>query len=717
LQITLNIILFVGISFFILFNVLLPLDTNNHNAVLAKTFRESLPPRATTNVTKTPPSLPNVPNEISIVHGAYARGAELVYDPKMATVTNGTNMTWLNNDIVAHTATARDGSFDTGIISMGASKSALVSGQGTVPYFCTIHPWMEASLQVTSQNQSTTSTTPSVAQGIAQSNVTVNNQTQGRQQQQQIPALFQDLEKLRLQQDQQQKGPFTEYYKSIKEPRPELEVTTNFEGKSPLNSSKTLPSKSSTALGTEVEHNNNWITANHDLYGTRASNQSIIGKDNVSQLQVKWIYTNNFPIEAPPLIVGNTAFVQDAGNQIIALNMSNGSTLWRADTGAGGLNHGITYDDGVLYGGTGSNSTIVAVNSTSGEVLWESPRLGPPELGYTIPVIPLVWHDYVIAGSAGGDLPPQPGVVQGNITALNRTNGEIIWNLRTTAGEWVSPENVPPNGGGTVWSGMSFDPETGILYAPVGNATPDFNATSRLTPNYYTNTVMAVNITNGKMLWATPFIEHGTVLDVDLPDTHDGDVAFGTSVTKVTFDNGTEKKVVIGHDKMGNIIAMDPATGDELWWNTIGTVYRYYAIPMPPPEGSGEVWPNTQGGVEAFHAVDNDTLYVSTSSSAGNYFTQGTSGYVNPVFEAMKNGVGNGTITALDMKTGDIKWQYPSELPTWVSPLVTNGIVFSGHITHFGSPYPVNEFGAATDTPIQPSGIILALDKDTGKKL
>jgi plastocyanin len=36
-----------------------------------------------------------------IVHGAYARGAELVYDPKMATVTNGTIVTWFNNDIVA----------------------------------------------------------------------------------------------------------------------------------------------------------------------------------------------------------------------------------------------------------------------------------------------------------------------------------------------------------------------------------------------------------------------------------------------------------------------------------------------------------------------------------------------------------------------------------------------------------------------------------------
>ena len=39
------------------------------------------------------------------------------------------------------------------------------------------------------------------------------------------------------------------------------------------------------------------------------------------------------------------------------------------------------------------------------------------------------------------------------------------------------------------------------------------------------------------------------------------------------------------------------------------------------------------------------------------------------------------TITAIDIKTGKIKWQTPIEFPTRVSPLVTNGIVISGYIT------------------------------------
>lgn len=91
---------------------------------------------------------------------------------------------------------------------------------------------------------------------------------------------------------------------------------------------------------------------------------------------------------------------------------------------------------------------------------------------------------------------------------------------------------------------------------------------------------------------------------------------------------------------------------------------------------------------------------------------------VVPAFDAIDNGIGNGSITAIDIQTGDIKWVYPTEFPTWVSPLVTNGLVISGHVTATGKPYGTNACGAPnspSETPLIPSGIIL--DKDTGQKL
>jgi alcohol dehydrogenase (cytochrome c) len=69
------------------------------------------------------------------------------------------------------------------------------------------------------------------------------------------------------------------------------------------------------------------------------------------------------------------------------------------------------------------------------------------------------------------------------------------------------------------------------------------------------------------------------------------------------------------------------------------------------------------------------------------------------------------------MKTGKVKWVHPTQFPTWVSSLVTNGVVFSGHMTAIGKPYKYNDFGAPTDTQLVSSGIIMAFDKDTCKSL
>jgi outer membrane protein assembly factor BamB len=72
--------------------------------------------------------------------------------------------------------------------------------------------------------------------------------------------------------------------------------------------------------------------------------------------------------------------------------------------------------------------------------------------------------------------------------------------------------------------------------------------------------------------------------------------------------------------------------------------------------------------------------------------------FIAPAFNATKNGIRNGTFTAVDLKTGKTKWVYPTAFPTWVSPLVTNGIVFAGHITEIGKPYKYDVFGTPNKT-------------------
>jgi glucose dehydrogenase len=487
--------------------------------------------------------------------------------------------------------------------------------------------------------------------------------------------------------------------------------------KNNYNSSSSDPFTSE--LGTGSKNNNNWITVNHDMYGTRSSNQTVIKKDNVNALQVKWRLISDVQIQDPPITVGNTGYVQDYSGTIIAFDTTNGKVLWKVHAG-GGPTMGLTFNRGLVFSATGYNSTVVAINATNGMIVWQSPALGNSKIGYHVTTQPIVWKDYVIVGSAAhGDDTNGVLLVQGNITALNATNGRIIWNIRTTAGDWVKPGKAPAyNGDASAWSGGSIDPETGITYIPLGSPSPNFNATTRKGPNLYANHMIAVNVTNGKMIWATPFIDYGTVLNVRVPDTHDWDTSWGSSISKVTFDNGTQKKIVIGHDKMGNIIAMDATTGREIWWKTLGKQYNTDSIPSS--NGSGVVW---SYGIFNYHAIDNNdnTLYIAATNRGVNYFTdKGVAGHRVAAPHTIELGLRNGTIAAMDLRTGKIKWQYQTEFPPRVSPLVTDDIVFAGYIPFTEKATSKSSTTTAISTnPARTikSGVILALDKQTGRKL
>ncbi len=87
-----------------------------------------------------PPSKNNQPN--TVVISGYA------FSPASITVAKGTTITWQNNDPVVHTATADNGSWDTGAIAAGASKTATFASTGTFTYHCTQHPMMTATVVV-----------------------------------------------------------------------------------------------------------------------------------------------------------------------------------------------------------------------------------------------------------------------------------------------------------------------------------------------------------------------------------------------------------------------------------------------------------------------------------------------------------------------------------------------------------------------------------------
>ena len=75
--------------------------------------------------------------------------ADFAFDPAELRVAAGTTVTWTNRDSVPHTATADDGSFDTGAIDGGASASHTFDAPGTFAYICAFHPNMTGTVIVT----------------------------------------------------------------------------------------------------------------------------------------------------------------------------------------------------------------------------------------------------------------------------------------------------------------------------------------------------------------------------------------------------------------------------------------------------------------------------------------------------------------------------------------------------------------------------------------
>jgi plastocyanin len=68
--------------------------------------------------------------------------------PQSLTVKAGTRVIWTNRDSTAHTATADQGSLDTGTINPGQSKTIEFRHPGTYSYHCAFHAFMRGTITV-----------------------------------------------------------------------------------------------------------------------------------------------------------------------------------------------------------------------------------------------------------------------------------------------------------------------------------------------------------------------------------------------------------------------------------------------------------------------------------------------------------------------------------------------------------------------------------------
>lgn len=113
---------------------------------------------------ESPPSPPSQEPDatITILEDSTSNQTGSAYQPSNVTIPNNATVVWVNQDSVPHTATSGQspsdpdsGSiFDTGFIQPGNQSNPVIvyasSGVTTVPYYCTLHPWMTGVLNIES---------------------------------------------------------------------------------------------------------------------------------------------------------------------------------------------------------------------------------------------------------------------------------------------------------------------------------------------------------------------------------------------------------------------------------------------------------------------------------------------------------------------------------------------------------------------------------------
>src|SRR5438552_1085457 len=189
-----------------------------------------------------------------------------------------------------------------------------------------------------------------------------------------------------------------------------------------------------------VTSQRDWPTYHGDPAGNRYTTLTQIDKSNVARLVPRWIFPmpNVGNVETTPIVVEGVMYLSSA-NEVWALDAGSGRQIWHyqrprtkglAGNAAGGINRGVAIAGERVFLLT-DNARLIAINRSTGELLWETEMADWHE-NYNGTSAPLVVGNLVISGTAGGD-----EGVRGFVAAYDATTGKEAWRFWTvpTPGE------------------------------------------------------------------------------------------------------------------------------------------------------------------------------------------------------------------------------------------------------------------------------------------
>jgi alcohol dehydrogenase (cytochrome c) len=447
-----------------------------------------------------------------------------------------------------------------------------------------------------------------------------------------------------------------------------------------------------------------WPAFNLDLANTRATTASRIDSTNVANLKPKWRFKLTGQgafgtFASTPIVLGETVFLQDLASNVYALNRSTGALEWKHLFKSPSVGpNGVAYGYDKVFGAT--ETSAFALDPADGHVLWTRKLTRNGKEG--IDMAPTVFNNTVLVSTIPGNAKSfYAGEGDGIVYALDAQTGKTKWTFNTISDGATLWGNAKVNSGGGLWYPPAVDSQ-GRVFLAVANPAPFPgtsrypNGSSRPGPDLYTDSLVALDGSTGKLLWYRQVVKHD-VRDYDLQDSP----VIGTIPM-----NGIPTEVVFAAGKMGRVYAFVAADGKQLWQKPVGT---HVNDTGPFPAGKSTlVLPGTLGGVETPMAYDGRSLYVPVVN-LGFTFTPSRS---KPAGKAGFAG-GTGELVALNPSSGSVQWRRTFPSSVYGAATVSNDVVFTSTLN--GKVYALSTRDGSTLWSAQaPSGVngFAAIDGD-----
>jgi glucose dehydrogenase len=376
------------------------------------------------------------------------------------------------------------------------------------------------------------------------------------------------------------------------------------------------PSPAFSAAQLSAPSADNWYEYYGDLSGDRYSSLNQITTSNVGSLKEVWHMslgtctasviagdpvipgapkgatnnpTNCGSMESNPVAIDGVLYTTNAPlGQTFAIDAATGNIIWEyvpsyaGETlpngtaftpGSGGRRPGVAVGEGKVFTGL-PDGRVVALDQTTGKPVWET-AVGSYKVNAKVSAAPIYVNGLVIVGDGSGD----GGGASPALHAFRAANGAQVWawspipspgqpGFNTWQANCADGQNSVNYGGGSFWQAPVVDTKLNEVIVGTGNPEP-WN-TRCPGQDLYTDSIVALNLTNGAMKWYFQTAHHDT-WDSDLPNN--GVEFTGTFSQKVKVKKGKKtvtvtKKVtrpaVSYVNKYGMTFVLDRQTGKPL---------------------------------------------------------------------------------------------------------------------------------------------------------